>query len=847
MKNKKTHRILALTLSALTLGASVMASACKDEAKTEVDATVWTASSSVKIKQEEDYSSMYGNKELSFTVFRNENESAQILFNPKSDVAAFDLTVSDLTDANGNLLSKDSFSVFAQKYIEVKSISDPKTPTGAGMYPDALVPMENYVDSKENACTSGDNQGLWIKIKPSKTQAAGVYTGTFQLKLDDSTYDVPVKVEVLEYTLSDAKHTKQDFGLAWQRLEGTELDSTVEMQEAYYEFMLDYRVDSGGLPGMETNYDPNSEGIEERLDNWVERLAEATLDERVGFTRIPYVNSSAVDEYGNTVTCVNISQLRKVLTKMMEYSVEHNINLFSKAGTYFQSLDERTLKGDVDDCNYTYKTTRELYQTMAEEYRAEWEQNGELSEFQETVLLSLKNIRDLCVGMYVDTMTSPCTYVPLLTYMSSDSLIATYQNWLDTHYDEGYRDLWTYTCENPKIPYPTYHIEDTALSARMFSWMMYEYNIVGNLLWQYALGGPRGGEYGAVQGGYFQDQYNTARKFARVNGDGFLVYPGREYGVYGPVASVRLEGVLDGNEDFEFLYALEQNYIARAAAKNVAYNDEHFDNVLAQLTKELYTGISYNYTEDYIEIFENSRKILNNLLLMSENCGVVVENITSEKGVVSVTVSAPEATKISVDGVLKEGTNENGIVTYRFQIPLVNDENALRLTAKTEAYEYTVALDFGAKLQVVSLAGEFEGGKVAVTLDGGEANVKTSTQRGKGLELLYNVVGGEELSGHTAVLDLSALNIDKTQAYITLNIVAQEDMKITVAGKAKNGVYISAGTVELKAGENEVKIELSEFNLTKNGNLQLLRLRLADDTVADRSYTLTLYDMLVGG
>ena len=844
----KKQKIVSLILATFTFGTTLLASACrKSEEQAEVDATVWTATSSIKIKQEDDYSSMYGNKELNFAVFKNENESAQILFNPNSDVQAFDLILSDLKDSNGNVLSKDSFSVFAQKYIEVKMISDPKTQTGAGMYPDALVPLGNYVDSKENSCIAGDNQGIWVKIKPSKEQVAGVYTGNFTLKLDEGTCDIPVKVEVLDYVLSDAKHTKQDFGLAWNRLEGTELDSSIEMQEAYYEFMLDYRVDVGGLPGMKGNYDPNAQGIDEALDRWLVRLEQATLDERVGVTRIPYVNSSAVDEYGNTVSCASITQLRKVLTKMMNYSVEHNVNLFSKAGTYFQFLDERTLKGDVDDCNYTYKTTRELYCTLAEEYEAEWEKNGELSEFQEQLLLSLRNIRDLCVGMWVEEMTSPCTYVPLLTYMSSDSLIETYQNWIDMHYDEGYRDLWTYTCENPRIPHPTYHIEDTALSARMFSWMMYEYNIVGNLLWQCALGGARGGEYGAVQGGYFQDQYNTARKFARVNGDGFLVYPGREYGVYGPVASVRLEGILDGNEDYEFLYALEQNAIARAKKKNVVYNDEHFDNVLTQLTKSLYTGITYNYTEDYIEIFENSRNVLNNLLLMSENCGVVVENITTEKGVVNVAVSAPETTKILVEGVEKAGTLENGITTYHLQIALENDENVLNLTAKTEEYEYTTSFDFGAKLQVVSVASAFEEGKISVQIDNGVASVKTNAQSEKGLELLYNVQGGEELSGHTAVLDLSALEIDKTQAYITLQIFAQDAMKVTVAGKAKNGVFITAGTIELKEGLNEVKVELSEFNLRKNGNLELLRLRLADDITTERAYSLTLYDMLVGG
>ena len=40
--------------------------------------------------------------------------------------------------------------------------------------------------------------------------------------------------------------------------------------------------------------------------------------------------------------------------------------------------------------------------------------------------------------------------------------------------------------------------------------------------------------------------------FPGANGDGFLTYPGKQVGIDGPVTSIRLEILRDGNEDIEY-------------------------------------------------------------------------------------------------------------------------------------------------------------------------------------------------------------------------------------------------------------------------------------------------------
>jgi hypothetical protein len=51
-----------------------------------------------------------------------------------------------------------------------------------------------------------------------------------------------------------------------------------------------------------------------------------------------------------------------------------------------------------------------------------------------------------------------------------------------------------------------------------------------------------------------QEKAATYREF-KVNGDGFLIYPGRDWT---PWPSVRLENVRDGIEDYEYLWLLRE-------------------------------------------------------------------------------------------------------------------------------------------------------------------------------------------------------------------------------------------------------------------------------------------------
>ena len=88
-----------------------------------------------------------------------------------------------------------------------------------------------------------------------------------------------------------------------------------------------------------------------------------------------------------------------------------------------------------------------------------------------------------------------------------------------------------------------------------------------------------------------------------VYGDGSLFYPGRNVGVEGPVASLRLDCIRNGIEDIELLKLAEEKL-------GKAWVDEQLDNVTKSVTNHTKKNNVYNETR--IAIGEALEAALNN-------------------------------------------------------------------------------------------------------------------------------------------------------------------------------------------------------------------------------------------
>lgn len=808
----KSKKILSLLLVATVF---MCTTGCKDDASSENKIDVWTASGTEKLLRDTDYSVRYTNDTLEISVFKNEYESAQIMISSAIGKGAYTIETADLTNAEGVLLPKSAFKTYHEKYLNVTDIKDHNTPYSVGYYPDALLPMEKALEYKENKLT-GKNQGIWVTVKPDKEQSAGVYTGNFKVKVDGQTFSVPVQVTVFDYMLSDVVHSKSSFSIDNEMLGFGELDTSMEMYEAYYETLLNYRLSAQHLPGNEIDY-VVMEG--ENLERFLYYADKYTRDDRCSSFNIPFtVFKMTIMKNGKPkpLTSVDFEAFKSTLRSMARYSAENKINLFKKAGTYFIFFDEYDINGMEDEANYNLDKATEVCKTLAEELKNTLTcEDGELLE---EIVNDLANIKHKVVGSYSKDLTvKEATLVPLINRYNTESGRALYQNYAEECYGED-AELWTYTCMNPKIPYPTYHIEDVLISSRLMSWMMYDYNIVGNLYWMVNLYTWREDAWGDLKLG---DYYDKALRFPSANGDGFLLYPGRPYGIYGPVASMRLESLRDGNEDYDLMYALEEMYT------ECGVSSAELKTLTKYLTRNLYSGTMVRIRDTLVSDFAQSREILGSLLELADNTGLAIKNISIESGTAIVNLVASADTDVYSKGEKISPAQTGEYNSYEIRIPMTETANYLDIRAEKDGKSYSLKFNLGGKNIVINGSTLFANTTMVT-----KGAISTDVIDGVDvLKLSYRL--DERM---IAEADVSSLGVDDTVNTVVFNIYSFSDQAIDlrILSKCERGSsFVESASIKLKKGWNRVEIQAIQFNCSTNGNLIRLRFNLMQENPAE--------------
>jgi hypothetical protein len=101
------------------------------------------------------------------------------------------------------------------------------------------------------------------------------------------------------------------------------------------------------------------------------------------------------------------------------------------------------------------------------------------------------------------------------------------------------RETWWYTMVEPKYPYPTWLVDDDALSVRRYGGLMARHGISGFVY--------------SMAHGWGPDPLNNIASFAGTYGDGTLIYPSELVGGHGPMPSIRLMLLRDAMEDYELM------------------------------------------------------------------------------------------------------------------------------------------------------------------------------------------------------------------------------------------------------------------------------------------------------
>ena len=799
-------RAVAVVLAA---GMAFSAGACNEEKGGNNNISVWTADSTVRINRDKDYGR---ESDLSFRIAmtRNEYESAQVILTPEKEVSSYSVTLSDLTSAEGKTLSKENFSVYNQKYLNVTNQSDGFS-TGFGWYPDALLPMETAEKYGENTIAAGENQGLWITCYCPKDQAAGTYNGTFTVHCDGQDFEVKASVTVYDYTLTDDITAKSAFAInrAFMNASG---DDSLEHYKAAYDMLLEYRLAGINLPTLVENTDYYLEAVREYYDK--------TPSYSVPYTIV--YNSAANDQD------MDYDKFKATLTALAEISLQDEKNYLDKAYLYLGSLiDEPTMGGTVDRAVRIAHQVEIAKEELASEMERDSSYSGALGA---EIIDAVRNFPHIVTNRYTDELYNDGEgvkyWVPLFDDFNSVARQELYEN-------SGV-EYWWYGCIGPNNPFPTYQLDDYLITSRIVSWMQKDYGASGNLFWDTCFWVEyRDGTYTR------KDPYTASPEhFPGDNGDGFLFYPGTKYGI-GPVASIRLHSIRDGLEEYEILNKLEENYAAKG------YDA---DGILQTLYKKLYSNAQVNgeVMED-TSIFSETREELMTLGQMNQTFGAYIGEVAENSTEVRFTVAAEKDVKVKLNGQTAEPVAENGgLYEYECVVRLDQDENAFQMELERDGKSMVYTHSLGGK-SVLFNAVETEEDAKLFTAEGGMVSlVSASVMGSEGNALRVDLPAAtEKTSEMRFTTSFEAL---KTATSLAVEIYNPSDMNVplviyvdTSGSDILRPVY--SGT--LLHGKTVAELSFADFNWSSYGDAESLVFRIG--SIGDAAKTLYFDNFVLKG
>jgi hypothetical protein len=205
--------------AALFLGSAILGVS----AQAEPGPTVWVAPSLHRVGMDDAAGS---DTEAKLWAARGEAESFQIVASGAGKgLTNVNVTVSDLTGPDGQVIPHSSFTLFREKYMLVKSSSPnwkgSNQPMAPGWYPDALIPFTDPDTGKPLSgaaltavpfdLKAGTNQPIWVDLLVPRDARAGAYSGSYTVSSNQGNFTGQIRVTVWNFTLPASPSLKSSF------------------------------------------------------------------------------------------------------------------------------------------------------------------------------------------------------------------------------------------------------------------------------------------------------------------------------------------------------------------------------------------------------------------------------------------------------------------------------------------------------------------------------------------------------------------------------------------------------------------------------------------------------------
>ena len=688
MKLKRfLKRAACATLALLTLMLSCGNAGSVGEQASGKRAQLVVIPNTLRLKQDDDLPDYGYGSTVNVGVAKSETEGGQFIIYAAKEIASFNVGVTELKSETGEILPAENVEIFAERYIYVPNTKTIDTTAFMpGYYPDALVPMANYVAAGDNKISKGENQGVWIDVSATANTVSGTYSGKIIVDTDGEIQYLNFSVTVYDFDITKTTHFKSAFNL-WSnnsfyvdQFTTAHGYSNEELYAKYYDFMVKNRAMPMDIPSLNLN----------DYELYAQDLYRYAKREDVASYTIPTESVGKVVA-GTSVITLNLERLEELFVEILKVCIDEQFDLFEKMYIYVPYHDEPSTPRAYEALRESSDGIENVKKKLVEEYGDELAELGTLGAGIERSLLGVPNLITIMnTGIlndlqgYVDAW---CINTPM--FMNAETQATAKER------REAGDEVWWYTSGNSN-PWPNYMIHEHMLSTRMMGWMAMENDIDGNLFWASNIFGAvditKGTNYI-----YPRDLWEDPMSYPYNAGNGYMVYPGTKYNIDGPIGSLRLTMIRDGQEDFEYLYLLNE-LLQKAALKYDIKLDVM--EYVEDLTKRMFTTIKTNVDQ---EEFIRVREELVNLIyaLQEEEFSLIVKlngkDATAKTQ--SVTIFAADGVEIAVNGKAVQGVACGAGKTFSVSVPVVGVSNEITVTAKKGDKKITVRRNIGGRIQ----------------------------------------------------------------------------------------------------------------------------------------------------
>ncbi len=684
-------------------------------------------------------------------VARAEVECAQIVLTPSEDVN-FTVELDDLYSASGSKYSKENVELSIAMYSKIVALTNGKVrnmPCPA-MYPDGMLPYDRAVYYEYNRVKKDNNQSIYFDFTIPENQEVGLYTGNFKVIINGQTTSVPVSLNVRNLTVSTALLSKTRVGLDWAYFIG-EYEYSQNMLEEYQKALIKYRVNAANLV-----VDNNDSVL---FANTVKEMYEYGSNEELWGSGADRFTCYALPVESNSANGLAESMKEK-LTEIIKVCCEKKVDLVERA--HIKYVDEPSANGldgaDVKKKTDIYIEGKEIAKTYFMNNKQMFVDyfdgtSSEYDVFMDEIIESIGNIHNLVTESYSEEYAGAIeTWVPFFNSYDTEAQVEKYK-------EEDPDERWWYGCNKPTAPYPSYEMDDFGYTPRILGWLQSYYGVTGNLYWGCDA-------YVSVTDGFMtEDIYDkTTTIFSNTlgfNGEGILFRPGKKFGVEGPIPTIRIVSVRDGEEDFELFESLKKIY---SSIENQAGVECNTNNIVKNKLDKITNGMKIFGDSNQ---FDSLRQEMLDLFEFGELGIAYINNQDDGLGNVKYEFIAPQGVDIQAEGTTQTVSNlNNGYKKYEFTVNLNNSEISNKVVFKTTVNEREYTLT------------EKLPGKVAVH------NVSESELSGKNLSGVESVVFNEK-----SMIQLNFAEISEDRYSLILNASYLSDINSNLIKTVFNFYY----------------------------------------------------------